>query len=83
MANYLIYDTEDDAKDRSRTEWENVLGRPKNPEDVTEFLNPWRVGLDGRTALDMDGIPYRGTDENNIVDVLPEDNWPPPIVIEG
>jgi hypothetical protein len=33
--------------DRSRSAWEDVLGRPKNPEDVTKFRNGWRVGLDG------------------------------------
>jgi hypothetical protein len=73
---YLIFDTELDATDRSRSAWEDRLGRPKNPEDVTEFLNGWSVGLDGRTALDVTGMALRGTEETNLIDTLPADNWP-------
>lgn len=32
-----------DAEDRSREMWEAYLGRPKNPDDVTERLYPVRV----------------------------------------
>jgi len=35
---YLIFDSEETAMDRSRSAWEDVLGRSKNPEDVPEFL---------------------------------------------
>lgn len=76
MADYVILPSEEDAMSMSRDAWESELGRPKNPEDVTEFLNGWRVGLDGRTALDVTGMQFRGTEENPILDVLPEDNWP-------
>lgn len=56
MQSYLIYATEEEAKDRSRQAWVDVLGRPKKAEDVTEFLNGWTVGLDGETALITDGM---------------------------
>jgi len=37
MADYLIFNTEKEADDCSRQAWESVLGRAKNPQDVTEF----------------------------------------------
>lgn len=37
----LTFRSADEAAARSRAEWEKVLGRPKRPEDVTEFL--WQV----------------------------------------
>ena len=48
---YLIFNTKDDAVQRSREAWEAVLGRKKKPEDVTEFLWSIDVGNDGRTAI--------------------------------
>jgi hypothetical protein len=49
---YLILNNQQAADDRSRQAWEQVLGRQKNPADVTEFL--WgrsAPGLDGRVAV--------------------------------
>jgi hypothetical protein len=51
---YLIFANEQEADNRSRDAWEQVLDRPKNVEDVTEFL--WgrtRPGLDGRMAVEI------------------------------
>lgn len=48
---YLIFDTKQEADERSRQAWEEHLGRKKRPEDVTEFLWSRNVGKDGRTAL--------------------------------
>lgn len=48
---YLIFATQQDADSKARSDWEAVLGRPKNPGDVTEFL--WgrtEPGLDGKVA---------------------------------
>lgn len=50
---HLIYDSEDDAKQASRDVWEQVLGGPKKPENVTEFMWGWQTGLDGRSALEI------------------------------
>jgi len=46
----IAYATRGEAEARSRAEWEKVLGRPKRPEDVTEFL--WSVAEnEDRTAV--------------------------------
>jgi hypothetical protein len=50
---YLIFANEQEADNRSRDAWEQVLDRPKNVEDVTEFL--W-----GPLGQDWtDGWPWR------------------------
>jgi len=41
MSKALIFETVEEAEARSRQAWEDTLGRPKNPEDGTEFL--WDV----------------------------------------
>jgi hypothetical protein len=51
---FLVYPTEEQAKERTRQSWVQVLGRGKNPIDVTEFLWAWRVGRDGKTVLTID-----------------------------
>lgn len=38
MAQYIPYQTIDEAHDRSRDWWLAILGRAKNPDDVTEFV---------------------------------------------
>lgn len=48
---YLILATKDDAQARSRLAWETILGRKKNPADVTEFLWSMIIGKDGEAAL--------------------------------
>jgi hypothetical protein len=50
---YLVVDSEEEAKTRSREAWEQKLGRKKNPGDVTEFLWGWDAGKDGRVALEI------------------------------
>ena len=47
----LAFDTKAEAEDRSREEWEKVLGRKKRPEDVTEFLWSVEATPDGKAAL--------------------------------
>ena len=50
---YLIFADQKSADDFSRQAWVQVLGRPKRPADVVEFL--WRrlPGKDGRVAVDI------------------------------
>jgi hypothetical protein len=48
---YLIMPTIEDAKNRSRQGWREVLGRNKHQIDITDFLWHWIRGTDGRTAL--------------------------------
>lgn len=43
----LAFSSRKEAEARSREEWEKMLGRPKRPEDATEFL--WSV--DGAVVL--------------------------------
>jgi hypothetical protein len=78
---YLIFDTEQDAKDRSAEAWEQVLGRKKHPEDITEFLWAVDVGKDGRAAIlieaeDVD-IYVKQEEIAKLEVALPEggDNW--------
>jgi hypothetical protein len=48
---YLIFPTEKDAMDRTRSAWGQRLGRAKRAADVTEYLWSVRVGKDGRAAV--------------------------------
>jgi hypothetical protein len=54
VVKYLVFDTKQDAEARSAEAWEQVLGRKKRPEDITEFLWSVDVGNDGRAALVID-----------------------------
>lgn len=73
---YLLFPSLAAAQNASRQRWVQTLGREKKPEDVTEYLWPWLVGLDGRTALDVTYNPANiiapGT-----VQTLDPVNWPP------
>jgi hypothetical protein len=50
----LAFGTRVEAEDRSRSEWEKVLGRPKNKADVTEFLWAIEDAPDGTAVLVID-----------------------------
>lgn len=50
---YLIFSTKQEADDRSKQAWLDVLGRKKKPEDVTEFLWGRIKTIDGSIALDI------------------------------
>jgi hypothetical protein len=56
------------------------MGQAKKPEDVTEFLWPWLVGRDGRTALDVTYNPANII-APGAVQTLDPVNWPPPATI--
>jgi hypothetical protein len=58
---YLVFDTKEEAEVRSRQAWEDVLGRPKKPEDVTEFLWPVILHADGRASLELDELSAEWT----------------------
>lgn len=74
---YIIFPDRETAKDRSRLEWEYVLGHTKNPEDVTEFLWQRIVGIDGRTALNTGDVPVtRRNGPDDVVETLDPVNWP-------
>ena len=90
---YLIFNTQKEADDRAAQAWVEVLGRPKNPQDVTEFL--WgrsQVGKDGRVAIEIPddkttwGIPQAealavtvtAQEEAAKVAQLDPVNWPKP-----
>jgi hypothetical protein len=67
---YHIYNTKDEAEQRSRNDWEVVLGRSKRPEDVTEFLYTIQEGKDGRTAVDIpDDLTELGLTEDTASNV--------------
>lgn len=53
----LAFATKAEAENRSRSEWERVLGRPKRPEDVTEFYFP----VDGASVVVPEGDEARLT----------------------
>jgi hypothetical protein len=68
---YHIYPTKDEAEQRSRDDWEAVLGRPKNPDDVTEFLYTTHEGVDGRTAVNVpDDLTTLGISEDMAASVV-------------
>jgi hypothetical protein len=74
MTDYIIFQTEQDALDRSRLAWEDKLGRKKNPEDVTEFLWHVEVGKDGRAAVIVNDNQDKLTAEDVTVASL-DANW--------
>jgi hypothetical protein len=83
MAEYLIFDTKEEAVARSAEAWEARLGRKKNPEDVTEFLWGWSEGKDGQTALIINDEADKLTPQETaaLVADLPKsegDNWEKP-----
>lgn len=58
---YLQFQSAKEAQARSRDAWIEKLGRPKRPEDVTEFM--WQVfehPYDGTAMLDV------STDEKSL-----------------
>jgi hypothetical protein len=71
------------AVERTRDAWTAVLGRPKKSEDVTEFLWGYRVGLDGRAAMDISERAELLTVQEAQATVanLPIENWPLPTPI--
>jgi hypothetical protein len=88
---YLIFANEQEADNRSRDAWEQVLDRPKNVEDVTEFL--WgrtRPGLDGRMAVEIPAdttqwgitqsqaalVEITAQEQSRLVPALDPLNWP-------
>ena len=80
MADFLILPSEQDAETRSRDAWASVLGRKKNPQDVTEFLWGWDVGKDGRTALIIKQnaallTPQEAATKTSILPEGKGDNW--------
>ena len=79
---YFIYDSEANAIAASETKWNSILGRPKRPEDVTQYAWPVLVGLDGRTAVDASQYPSAIPPQTGYlpppVATLDPVNWPPP-----
>lgn len=73
---YLLFANLNAAQTASRNNWVTTLGHPKNPVDVTEFLWPWLVGLDGRTALDVTYNPAHIIATGTVATLDPA-NWPP------
>lgn len=75
----LIYDTKQEAIDRTASGWQGILGREKFPQDITEFLWPINVGKDGRTALIADERTDQLTDQEiasaSSIDILTDANW--------
>lgn len=63
--NRLELKTSDEAKTRSRNEWEKRLGRKKRPEDVTEFL--WAVDGAGLLVPDDDASRLTATEQRVLV----------------
>lgn len=72
---YLIYANLAAALTASRSKWVTTLGRAKNPNDVTEFLWPWLIGVDGRVALDTAYNP-KGVIAPGASQTLDPVNWP-------
>ena len=74
---YLILPNLAAAQLASQNYWNTTLGRAKKAQDVTQYLLPWLVGLDGTVALDTKYNPgniiFAG-----IVATLSPTNWPPP-----
>jgi hypothetical protein len=75
MPPYLLFPTLAQAQNASKQNWVTTLGRPKNPQDGTEFLWPWLVGLDGRTALDVAYNPGHIIAPGTVATLDPA-NWP-------
>jgi hypothetical protein len=75
---YLLFSSLAQAVNASRQRWVQTMGREKNPGDVTEYLWPWLVGLDGRTALDITYNPANII-APGVIQTLDPVNWPPPV----
>jgi len=76
MMAYLLFPNLASAMNQSRANWNTTMGRQKRPEDVSEYLWPWLVGLDGRVALDTKYNPG-GIIAPGVVQTLDPVNWPP------
>ena len=75
---YLILPNLASAMAQSAAYWNTTLGRAKNANDVTTYLLPWLVGLDGTVALDTKYNP-KNIIFAGVVATLNPVNWPPPI----
>ena len=78
---YFIYDIEANALAASETRWNTALGRPKKPEDVTQYAWPVLVGVDGRAAVDASHYPTAVPPQTGYLGpaaTLDPVNWPPP-----
>jgi hypothetical protein len=80
---YFIFDNETNARASSELRWNQVLGRAKKPEDVTQFAWPVLVGLDGRAATDASQFPSALPPQPRTGFIGPAAtldpvNWPPP-----
>jgi hypothetical protein len=74
---FLLFPNLAAAQNASRQKWVQTMGREKNPDDVTEYLWPWLIGLDGRVALDVTYNPANII-APGITQTLDPVNWPPP-----
>jgi hypothetical protein len=74
---YLLFPSLAAAVSASQQRWVQTLGRAKRAEDVTEFLWPWLVGKDGRTALDVTYNPANII-APGVTQTLDPVNWPTP-----
>lgn len=72
---YLLFPNLETALQRSKDAWVTTLGHTKNPADVTEFLWPWLVGVDGRVALYVTYNPANILDTGTTATLDPV-NWP-------
>jgi hypothetical protein len=72
---YLLFANLALAQNASKQHWVTTLGHAKNANDVTEFLWPWLVGLDGRTALDVTYNPANII-APGVTQTLDPVNWP-------
>jgi hypothetical protein len=91
MTSYLILPTEQEAQDRSRegfvidTATKRGLTREATitaiADNVTKYRWAISVGVDGQTAVVIDGDEQLLTPEEQaaLVPTLPEENWPPPL----
>jgi len=74
---YLLFPNMAAALLRSENAWNTTLGHAKNADDVTKYLWPWLVGLDGRVALDVTYNPGHILATGTVATLDPA-NWPPP-----
>lgn len=78
---YFIYDNLAHAMAASETRWNQVLGRAKKPQDITQYAWETRVGLDGRTAVDATQYPTAVPPTLGFLGpaaTLSTSNWPVP-----
>jgi len=79
---YLVFATRGEAEVRNRVAWTDALGRPKVPEDTTEFIFPFsKDGIGGEVALMVpEAYLYllSGEEQARVVSELDPAIWPPP-----